>query len=227
MAMGSHATEQERVNVVKHLLAANPGDIDRKSLKYERTPLSYAAESGKSAIVPLLLQVGQAIDAESRNVDGRTPLSYAAEEGHSEVVKLLAQSGRVDVDSKDDWGCTPLSKASFRRHPMSVRLLLSTSEAVNQDLKDRDIEGMVNLLLYTFGVEEGWTDSQLRALVCFYPPRWRNDLMSELLQSHVARAAWEMNDAAARTIRGERLPRGYVHSPQRNEPQENDFATRL
>jgi ankyrin repeat protein len=61
---------------------------------------------------------------------GRTPLSWAAEEGHAAVVKLLLATGKVDVDSKDNYdGLTPLSRAARNGHEAVAKLLRSSNAA--------------------------------------------------------------------------------------------------
>jgi ankyrin repeat protein len=49
---------------------------------------------------------------------------------------LLLETGKVDVDSKDENGETPLSWAAYNGHEAVVKLLLETGK-VDVDLKDR------------------------------------------------------------------------------------------
>ncbi|KAK4140868.1 uncharacterized protein C8A04DRAFT_14539, partial [Dichotomopilus funicola] len=53
-----------------------------------RTPLSWAAQNGREAVVKLLLGIGKA-DVNIADSAGRTPLSWAAQNGREAVVKLL------------------------------------------------------------------------------------------------------------------------------------------
>ena len=59
----------------------------------------------------------------------------AAEKGDEAIVKLLLETGKVDADSKDNFGWTPLSCAARNRHKAIVKLLLNTGK-VNADSKD-------------------------------------------------------------------------------------------
>lgn len=53
----------------------------------------------------------------------RTPLSRAAEEGHETLVKFLIETGKVDVDWRDQRSWTPLSWAVEGGHWAVVKLL--------------------------------------------------------------------------------------------------------
>jgi ankyrin repeat protein len=78
-------------SIVKLLLGSNSSNIEDSDVC---TPLSYAAEHSREAVVKLLLKRGAVIDAEDK--DGWTPLSFAALHGHEAVVKLLLEKG-VDL----------------------------------------------------------------------------------------------------------------------------------
>ena len=45
------------------------------------------------------------------------------------VVMLLLETGKVDVDARDSYGCTPLSWAKRRGHDGVVKMLLETGKA--------------------------------------------------------------------------------------------------
>jgi ankyrin repeat protein len=84
--------------------------------QYGPTPLSWAAGNGYDAVVYLLLaKDGIAPDLMDSQYS-QTPLSCAAERGHEVVVKLLLDTGKAEVDSKDDGGRTPLLRAAENGH---------------------------------------------------------------------------------------------------------------
>ncbi|SPJ73909.1 related to ankyrin [Fusarium torulosum] len=66
---------------------------------------------------------------------GRTALWYAAAGGHETIVKLLLDTGKVDVNAKDQSGITPLSCATVWGQEAIVKLLLDTGK-VDVDARD-------------------------------------------------------------------------------------------
>lgn len=107
--------------------------------KCGRTPLSWAAEKGHTAMVKLLLNLGA--NADCKDIGGQTPLSWASKRGHEEVVRLLLREG-VDPDSKSESGRTPLSKAAANGHTSIVQLLL----AAGVEVESRDEDDVTPLL---------------------------------------------------------------------------------
>jgi hypothetical protein len=91
-------------------------------------PLLWAAESGKSSVVDLLLAIDDA-DPNLEDYNGRTSLSWATRNGHDAIVRLLLDTGKVDADSKDNGGRTPLLWAAGRGHDAVVRLLRSFTQS--------------------------------------------------------------------------------------------------
>jgi ankyrin repeat protein len=59
----------------------------------------------------------------------------AAENRYKDVVKLLLETGKVEVDSKDETGRTPLLWAVENGHEAIVKLLLETGK-VEVDSED-------------------------------------------------------------------------------------------
>ena len=122
-----------------------------------RTPLAWAAESGREGVVTLLLDRKE-VGPDSRDSYGQTPLLCAAEGGHEWIVKLLLDRKEVNPDSRDIYGQTPLLCAAEGGHEGIVKLLLDRKE-VNYNSRDnggrtpllsaakRGHEGIVKLLL--------------------------------------------------------------------------------
>ncbi|KAJ5447596.1 hypothetical protein N7445_002417 [Penicillium cf. griseofulvum] len=96
----SIAAERGNETLFNLLLATGKVNPNSKST-YNRTPLSYASESGATGIVSRLLNAEGADPNLTDTNYGRTPLSWAAANGHFEVVQILLQSAAVDVKSRD------------------------------------------------------------------------------------------------------------------------------
>ncbi|XWX02319.1 hypothetical protein V2A60_010356 [Cordyceps javanica] len=92
------ASKNGHVGVVKLLLQTQRVNVNAAD-NHGKTPLSWAAWSGKVAVVRLLLEAGAFV--ESKDSNGQTPLSFAAGNGHEAVVRALLQTGRADVESRD------------------------------------------------------------------------------------------------------------------------------
>lgn len=84
------------------------------------TPLHYAASSGQTAIISLLLDQHAYIDAESPN--GTTPLMMAAMYGTGEAVDMLVAEG-ADAQLKNQQGMTALQFAEAGERPDAIRAL--------------------------------------------------------------------------------------------------------
>jgi ankyrin repeat protein len=105
--------------------------------------LWYAARAGSEAVVRLLLLEAGQVDAElkEKNWD-QTPLLCAVKGGHEAIVRLLLDTGRVDVDSKDQYGKTALSWAAEEGYEPIIRLLLETGQV---DVESKDNHGQTPL----------------------------------------------------------------------------------
>jgi hypothetical protein len=75
----------------------------------EQAALVRAAESGRTTVVTLMLDLGLSLDA--RGDDGATALHAAAYSGSADTVQLLLARG-ADVEARDaNWNSTPLDWA--------------------------------------------------------------------------------------------------------------------
>lgn len=97
-----------------------------------QTPLMFAAWSGKSRIVELLLSAGAAVDA--RDEHGRTPLHCAVgsdvDEETSHIADILL-AANAPVDAADDDGETALHSAAANDDPERMRVLLASGAQPN------------------------------------------------------------------------------------------------
>ncbi|KAG4432968.1 hypothetical protein IFR05_011536 [Cadophora sp. M221] len=136
-----------------------------------RAPLSWAAGNGYNTVVDQLLTKDGMDSNLKDSQSGRTPLSWAAKNGHEAVVKLLLETGKIEVNSKDNSGYTPLSRAAKNGHEAVVKLLLKTNkvEVNSKDNKNRTPlfravknghEVIVKLLLKTSKVEVNSKDKR-------------------------------------------------------------------
>jgi ankyrin repeat protein len=99
----------DRVDVERRL-AADPGLMDRLTAT-DRAAILQAADTGNTAAIELLLDVGFPLNARAGD-DGATPLHIAAAAGSVEVVRLLLDRG-AEVHARDTtWDSTPVVWAS-------------------------------------------------------------------------------------------------------------------
>ncbi|TFB01142.1 Ankyrin repeat domain-containing protein 50 [Trichoderma ghanense] len=173
----------------------------------ERTPLSWAAESGHESIVELLLDTGRA-EIDASDCYAQTPLSWAAENGREAIVKLLLGTGEVKVNSRDSHYHTPLSWAAENGHDAVVKLLLDTERA-DVNVKDKfgqtplsfaaenGHEAVVKLLLAPEQVVVDAKDSQGQTPLCYAAYRGHVAVVRLLLD--IGQAEADIKDKEGRT----------------------------
>ena len=95
---------------VERLLAADPGLPGRIPAAQQAAAMIHAAESGNTAAITLLLDLGFPVDA--CGDDGGTPLHAAAYSGSAPAVRLLLDRG-AGVEARDTtWDSTPMEWAA-------------------------------------------------------------------------------------------------------------------
>lgn len=82
------------------------------------------------------LSKGRALNAIIYGQDGVRLMGKAASCGHQAVVELLLETGKINIDSKDEDGRTPLWKAASKGHEPVVKLLLESGK-VDVDSGDK------------------------------------------------------------------------------------------
>jgi ankyrin repeat protein len=75
--------------------------------------LHFAAQSGNTVAVKLLIEHKADVDAQRR--DRKTPLHLAASNGHVEIIKILVEN-KADLDARDLYKNTPLMCAVVAKH---------------------------------------------------------------------------------------------------------------
>jgi len=146
-----HETVQQGDISVVRTTISNSGNLNIRDVK-GRTALTYAAESGNSEAVKLLLDAGASPDV--NDFMGIAPLHYSVKSA-LEITRLLVDAG-ADVDIRNSGGVTPLMQAAGQGRRDIVKLLLSAGARV--DYKD-----------YQGNTAEDWAkrsgDEQLAALL--------------------------------------------------------------
>lgn len=109
---------------------AEINEKDKDEIGVGETLLHWAAQSGHSQVVGLLLRRGAGVNA--KDACDRTPLHEAARRGYKEVVEILVARG-ADVNAKDDEDeeHTPLHEAASEGHTDVVAILLANGAKVS------------------------------------------------------------------------------------------------
>jgi ankyrin repeat protein len=92
---------------IMNILIANGAEVDIKHTRgeTEETALHYAAITGRTEAVKLLLEAGANIN--DKNDKGQTALHLAVDSADGDIVELLLSKG-ADINAKDKQGHTPL-----------------------------------------------------------------------------------------------------------------------
>lgn len=83
--------------------------------EHGRTPLSWAVQYERKAVVKLLIGC-DGVDKNSKDNFGQSPLSWAAVCGQVEIIKLLMNQKDVETNPKDYLGQTPLALTTIAGH---------------------------------------------------------------------------------------------------------------
>ncbi|KAG1665692.1 Ankyrin [Nymphon striatum] len=102
--------------------------------KYGKRPLMFAAESGDTDIVAVLLSFGAEVNARTKS--GSTALTFAVENGHAQISGLLIELG-ANVHDRTRTGFNPLMIAAKRGDAVIVAQLL----AFGADVRSSDRKG--------------------------------------------------------------------------------------
>ncbi|KUL89517.1 hypothetical protein ZTR_04434 [Talaromyces verruculosus] len=135
----SYAAERGTLEIVRIFLSDQLIDPDSRDNK-NRSPLSYAAQYGTLEMVESFLARSSRVDADSLCSGGLSPLSWAIErkihplksgdilskdeDMQRSIVRAFLDTGRVNINTKDNAGRTPLIRAVFHQHYSIVALLL-------------------------------------------------------------------------------------------------------
>ena len=131
------AARKGEIDVVRHLLLAEPGINVNARSRTGNTALMHAARKGHIDVVRQLLAV-PGINVNARSRTGNTALMHAARKGHIDVVRQLLAVPGINVNAREDEeGNTALLYAAWSGHLAVVAELLATPgidvNAVDED----------------------------------------------------------------------------------------------
>lgn len=152
----SYAAERGTSEILRIFLSDQRIDSDSRD-NANRSPLSYAAQYGTFVMVEELLIKSNYVDADSKCSGGISPLSWAIErkipsvngsgallkdeDEQRSIVRAFLDTGRVNINTKDNAGRTPLIRAVFHQRYYIVTLLLD----YGCDIHIQDNEGKTAL----------------------------------------------------------------------------------
>lgn len=147
------AAETGKVSGVESILQTEP-DLVKCRDSRGWTPLHYAAFSGQTKTIPILVAHGAAVAATDK--DGATPLHEAATSNFPDTIEVLLENG-ARIDAADRHGDTPLLDAAsagngsavdvLLRHHASTEIRSSNGYTPLQNAAQRGDTDIVRLLL--------------------------------------------------------------------------------
>jgi len=124
------AVQTNNPTIVNILLDAKI--VPNKADKFNRYPLSYAAEKGNPEIFNRLFKLSQD-GVNQPDTLGRTPLSYAAESGSNRIVKKLDPEHKKCFTERDFNNITPYNYAKAKKHEHITSFFDGKDDPVNED----------------------------------------------------------------------------------------------
>lgn len=121
--------------VVELLLEVGEIDVNPKD-RYGMTPLMWAARNEHKLVIIMLLKHG-GVDVDSRSYSKINSLSWTQTQ-YETVTRLLFETGKVDVNLRDDHRKTPLWRAIENRDRVVMKLLLGIDK-IDVNLIDNDL----------------------------------------------------------------------------------------
>ncbi|XP_052775475.1 transient receptor potential cation channel subfamily A member 1-like [Mya arenaria] len=117
------AVDQEHYNILQALMKSGGNDLLRLVDHRDQTVAHYAARTGNTMMLKLLIDFGSSLDA--RDQDVKTPLHIAAEFGNYTSVEMLIATSRSETNDGDSDGRSPLMAACLSGHYKAARSLLA------------------------------------------------------------------------------------------------------
>ncbi|XP_077980292.1 transient receptor potential cation channel subfamily A member 1-like isoform X2 [Glandiceps talaboti] len=129
------AVEGNHYEFAKMLLSNGGERLLNEKDKKEQTVVHYAAKSGNSKILSLLITSNAEVDG--KDFDERIPLHIAASCGRLECVRLLAEACPTKINDDDVDGRTPLLLAAEEGYDKVVRQLLKNGADISSKDENR------------------------------------------------------------------------------------------
>jgi ankyrin repeat protein len=143
-----HAAAEKGCVATLMALREAGGEVNSRDANM-KTPIFKSVERGHLQAVEFLIHAG--VELNIKESSGMTPLHTAVKKGYVDITARLLNTGRVDIDAKDDGGWTAAVWAADLKHLRTFRCLLDH----HADLHVRDEEG--NICLH-WGAYSGCTE---------------------------------------------------------------------